>query len=390
MDKIQVLQEIFANDPLGILEVKAKLVALNTDERLVSSFEELNSFYEQHKRLPEKTNGLERTLCSRLEAINANPKKIEALRQYDRYNLLQDTRPDIEINSIDDIFATDELWIFDDIDEKKDIFKLSNLPIIKSNRADPDFIAQRVIYKEFKQYEDLFVVCQEDLKSNRRKLIPSIESQLSIWTFCILDWVLLYIAAIGKEKRWNSWKINRRTLLIFENWTKSNMLLRSLWKSLKLNWKMVTKLLDKEDTFFQNIVEEDQKNWYIYILKSLSNDDRIATKRNLHKIWFSTTSVEERIKGAENDPTYLMAKVQIIETFQCYNVNPNKLEQLLHKFFWKSCLNIEIIDQKWNRYIPRERFIAPVYVIAEVIELIINWEIVKYRYDEENERIVEK
>jgi hypothetical protein len=55
MDKLQVLHEIFADDSLGILEVKAKSVAMNTDERLVSSFEEINSFYDQHQRLPEKT-----------------------------------------------------------------------------------------------------------------------------------------------------------------------------------------------------------------------------------------------------------------------------------------------------------------------------------------------
>jgi len=54
MDKMQVLHEIFTDDPLGILEVKQKSVAMNTDERLVSSFEEINNFYEQYKRLPQK------------------------------------------------------------------------------------------------------------------------------------------------------------------------------------------------------------------------------------------------------------------------------------------------------------------------------------------------
>jgi len=97
---------------------------------------------------------------------------------------------------------------------------------------------------------------------------------------------------------------------------------------------------------FENVTQDDIESGYIYILKSLSRDDRIITKRNLYKIGFSTIPVEERIKNAENDPTYLMSKVQIVETFQCFNVNPHKLEQLLHKFFAKSCLNIDITDNK--------------------------------------------
>jgi hypothetical protein len=82
---------------------------MNTDERLVISFEELNTFFEKHQRLPEKTTGSERSLYSRLEGIIENPKKIEALREYDRFNLLKDSKEKIEINSIDDIFASDDL-----------------------------------------------------------------------------------------------------------------------------------------------------------------------------------------------------------------------------------------------------------------------------------------
>lgn len=390
MDKTQILNEIFADDPLGLLEVKVKTSVMNADERLLSSFEKINNFYELNNKAPEKTTGNERTLFSRLKGIKENPKKIEALIKYDRYNLLSDIKEDIEINSIDDIFLNDDLWLFDEVDEKKDIFKIVNVPVIEWDRADPDFVAKRVICDDFEKYEYLFIKCQEDLKNKRRKLMPSIESQLRVWTFCVLDWILLYIAKIEKEERWNSWKINRRTLLIFENWTQSNMLLRSLGKRLKANWKMVTELLDDEDTFFINITEEDNESWFIYILRSLSNNDQISTKRNLYKIGFSTTSVEERIKNAEKDPTYLMAKVKIVETFKVFNVNPHKLEQLIHKFFWESCLNIDIIDSKWDRYNPREWFIVPLEVIEEVIDLIISWDIIKYMYNSKREAIIEK
>lgn len=389
MDKTQILNEIFSNDPLWLLEIKQKSKIISTDERLLTSFEEINIFYESHNHEPKKTTGNERMLFSRLKWIRENPKKIEALKEYDRFNLLNEPKKEIEINSIDDIFNSDDLGLFESVEEKKDIFKIVNVPEIEADRADPDFVAQRVVCEDFYKYENLFLKCQDDLRSKRRLLVPSVEKDLKEWTFCVLDGVLLYIAKIWKEERWNSWKINRRTLLIFENGTQSNMLLRSLWKRLRDSWKMLTKLTD-EDTLFTDITNEDNESWFIYILKSLSNDDRVSTKRNLYKIGFSTTPVEQRIINAENDPTYLMAKVKIVETFKVFNVNPHKLEQLIHKFFSESCLNIDIIDNKWFRSNPREWFIVPLNVIEDVVDLIISWDIIKYRYVSEREVIVEK
>jgi hypothetical protein len=85
-----------------------------------------------------------------------------------------------------------------------------------------------------------------------------------------------------------------------------------------------------------------------------------------------------------------MAPVKIMSAYKCFNMNPQKLEQLIHKFFWKVCLNIDIFDNKWDRYIPREWFIVPLNVIEETINLIINWNIVNYKYDDENQMIVER
>ena len=106
---------------------------------------------------------------------------------------------------------------------------------------------------------------------------------------------------------------------------------------------------------------------HIYILKSLSHEDVITTKKNLFKIGFSTTAVETRIKNAVNDPTYLMADVQTVAVYEVYNVNPHKLEQLIHQFFGNSCLDIDIIDGNGKVHRPREWFIAPLEVIEEAI-----------------------
>ena len=70
-------------------------------------------------------------------------------------------------------------------------------------------------------------------------------------------------------------------------------------------------------------------------------------------------------------------------------MNPQKLEQLMHNFFGKWCLNLDVFDQAGQRHTPREWFIAPLYIIEQAIQLIISGEIVKYRYDGEREEILE-
>ena len=83
-----------------------------------------------------------------------------------------------------------------------------------------------------------------------------------------------------------------------------------------------------------------------------------------------------------------MAPVSIVSLFQTYNLNAQKLEQLLHRFFGSSCLNIDIFDRSGERHMPREWFVAPLEVIEDVVELIINGKIIDYQYDKDLEMII--
>ncbi|MBN8152378.1 GIY-YIG nuclease family protein, partial [Vibrio vulnificus] len=80
--------------------------------------------------------------------------------------------------------------------------------------------------------------------------------------------------------------------------------------------------------------------------KSLSCEPEISSVRNLYKIGYSTTPVKQRIANAENEPTYLMAPVQLVSEFECYNMKANKFEGLLHTFFGHSCLDVKVADHK--------------------------------------------
>lgn len=172
------------------------------------------------------------------------------------------------------------------------------------------------------------------------------------------------------------------------------MLKRSIEKILYVNGKVVSENADiTNEEFlekFSNVNDEDEEAGFIYILKSKSDKQEIKEINNLFKIGFSKVSVEERIKNASQEATYLMADVKIVMAYKCYNMNPHKLEQLVHGFFGRSCLNIDVFDINGNRHTPREWFIAPLHVIEQAIHYIIAGSIINYRYDDINEEIINK
>ena len=295
-----------------------------------------------------------------------------------------------DINSLDDILNSDTFGVLDTKKEEVDIHTLINVPKIDKNKADADFVARRKKLEDFEKYEAMFIQCQKDLKNGKRKLVKFNERFFEKGAFFVLKGVLTYLENIESPKKDNNHKLDGRTTTIFENGTYSNMLLRSLGKGLYEDGYFVSEHEDRVMDDLNQITSEDKQNGFIYILKSLSNEDVIATKKNLYKIGFSTKAVETRIKNASQDPTYLMADVQTVSVYEVYNVNPHKLEQLIHQFFGNTCLDIDIIDGNGELHRPREWFIAPLSMIEEAIELIVSGEIVNYRYDDLNDRIISK
>ena len=377
------LDEILNDDPLNLLsEAKGRVKSLNEDERLLATFEEVNTFFEQNGHEPQKSaNMSERTLHSRLDGIRRNPTKIEYLKPYDRFNLLQHK----EINSIDDILNDDAFGLLGDTED--DIFTLKNIPKQKEI-AMPDYVASRKPCKDFTKYEHLFHEVHYDLRNQKRTLSKfENEQEIHEGEFYILKGVMVYIASKGRLSK-RKGKTNTRLKCIYENATESDVLMRSLSRELYRDGKRVSRHEDRLLENLSTIKEDDTKSGYIYILESSSTDDKIATIKNLYKIGYSTTEVKERIKNAVNEPTYLMAPVKIISVYETYNMNTQKFEQLIHRFFGKVCLNVDIFGSDAKRYTPREWFIAPLEIVEQAIELIITGEIINYRYDEKNEDLV--
>lgn len=398
MDKDKKLQDILDNDPLGLLNVKpSNSPARNEDERLVASFQEVNEFYEINKREPKADNGIqEHQLYARLKSIRKHADKSEILRNHDIYGLLS-IEPKEPV-SINDIMDNDPLGLLDD--ETEGLFELKNIKPTDKSRAETDFVARRKPCKDFGKYEQIFKDVQKDLKEGKRKLIEFQLGNLREVAYYVHNGILFFVEKIEITKKEHykpdgtRVREDGRTRCIFENGTESNMLKRSIEKLLYANGQVVTENVDQSNeeiiNKLSNITEEDKEAGFIYILKSKSDKIEIKEINNLFKIGFSKTTVEDRIKNALQEPTYLMAEVRIVIAYKCYNMNPQKLEQLLHNFFGNSCLNIDVFDKDGNRHTPREWFIAPLAIIEQAIHYIISGEIIYYKYDSTNEEIIER
>jgi hypothetical protein len=393
-DKESILNDIFASDSLGLLIVKAeKSAARTSDERLASSFDEINDFIEKNEREPKPdiNNISEYQLYSTLKGLRENEEKTMALEPQDKYGLLNTEKK--EINSIDDIFGDDSLDILED---GSDLFTFKHTPK-DFERAKADFVGKRVKCKDFDKYEDMFKEVQTDLALGKRKLVEFKLSDLKDGNYYVHNGILFLLEKIYNRENKSDLKDTHkdgRTRCIFENGTESNILVRTVGKNLSTNGKAVTQNVDKViEEFtetFSGITNEDRETGHIYVLTSQSEKEEIASLENLYKIGYTSTSVQERIKNAENEPTYLMASVNIESSWMCYNMNAKKFEALIHRFFGHTCLEVDVFDNNGIRHIPREWFIVPLEAIEQVIILIIRGEIVNYRYDKENEIIIKK
>lgn len=395
------LDDIFNDDEFGLLDSTAKTSNVKTsDQRLIDSFEEINAFVEKNGREPNTSSMSEYGLLARLKNIRENDQQKISLKPFDRHNLLGEV--EIPKTSIEYILSDDEFGLLE-IDSDLSIFKFKQIAN-EDQREKPEFVAQRKPLKEeeFKPFETMFQKVHQEIKEGKRQIKPfhNIEKNLHIGNFYLIDGVMLYLKeaqlekTIWKQKSGNRERIEGRTFTIFENGTYSNMLYRSLGKQIQKSGKLITNTHDEiNNELLTNAgieAKEDINTGWIYVLKSKSSHPQISGIKNLFKIGFSNISVEQRIKNAKNEATYLYDDVILVSSYECYNWNAGKLENLLHRFFAKACLDVDIEVAKGKRVSPREWFVVPFEEIERAIELFLNSQITNYKYDRNIEKIILK
>ena len=84
----------------------------------------------------------------------------------------------------------------------------------------------------------------------------------------------------------------------------------------------------------------------------------------------------------------MLADVEVVATYELFNINRSKLEKLLHRIFEPARFDVEIIDRFGRPVVPREWFMVPLFIIDEVVGRIRDGSIVDYTYDPKNAALV--
>jgi hypothetical protein len=373
------LQDLIDNDLDGLLDAPEKPKKITSSDRLERAFLEIVEFRQTHGRLPSSATReiAERKLGARLEGILANDEKIAALRHLDtEFELLAiEAAP----GSLDDLLGDDS-----------GILDVSDLPVIKRPES-PDSVAQRVKAEDFDLFEPLFKAKHAELAEGTYKLMPFTGMDLiREGVFFVLSGVMCFVAEVGEDVDLvvgGKPRQKQRLRVVFENGTESAMYKQSLMTRM---YEAQGQVLARTGHDAGEVLDADVESGHIYVLQSLSDDAQIAGMKDLHKIGFSTTKVETRIKNATNSPTYLMAPVKVLADYRLYNVRASWLEHLLHRVFAEVRLDLTQVDRQGLDYDPSEWFVVPLEIINKAVAMIMSGEITDYVYDARLKKLVER
>jgi len=381
-------------DALGV-EVKADKKATHTprEERIIAGFEEIQRFVEEQGRLPAHGEGndiFERIYATRLDQIRNQDGCRNLLQDLDYQGLLgeaaQIAEPKAEYGSDEELLA--ELGV--ETPKEGDITHLKHVKSQAEKKAAED-IASRTPCEDFDKFEKLFKQVKSELDSGDRKTIRfGRDTSIEKGNFFILGGQMAYVADVGETIKAPNGENDARLRVIYANATESDLLMRSLQRALYKDeaGRRITET-DFGPLFSGDKDGEDLASGTIYVLRSKSDNPVITKNRDVvHKIGVTGGNVQKRIANAKLDPTFLMADVEVVATYELYNINRSKLENLLHRFFDASRLDIEIKDRFGNPVVPREWFLVPLFVIDELVEKIKDKTISNYFYDTETVSLV--
>lgn len=378
------LKKIFNNDEHDLLKVNPHSKAATPDDLLVEAFNEINDFYAENGRIPsvDTTDLNERKLGVRLRSLILDENKSQALAAVDSHSLLTTAPPP---ENLDEIFTGDKFGLLDD---PTGVLTIKNIP---TNIKKAENIARAHKSKDFHKYEQGFKEVHAGLSAGKliRASISS-EYQILPGRYFVFNGIVALVEGRDDNFKSNA-KVNARLHVIYENGTESNILLRSFARTL-YRTKEGARIVPADyqiNPEWRDDTEDDEVTGRIYVLKSLSQDTAIQDIQNLYKIGFTRGEVEARIRNAETDPTFLNARVQIVASYKCLNMNTPKLENLLHRFFGEVKLDLSVKSSEGKSHEPSEWYVVPLEVLDRVIVLFINGEITNYHYDSGLKDIIE-
>ena len=364
------------------------------DERIIAEFKEIQQFVEKHGRTPQ--HGEKHDIFERLYAV-----RLERLRELDECRALLSPLDHQGLLSVKQIGASAEVPDDELLAELKGAAGDAAITELRYVRKSADKraaeeVANRTVCEDFEKFKPFFELVKRELQSGVRHTLPvqSMDeiqlAKIQKGEYFIVQGQIAYIAEIGEDFRTQYDRRDSRLRVIYDNGTESNLLMRSFQRALHRDeaGRLITNP-DNGPLFSDNRDNDDLVSGTIYILRSKSNHPLVAANRDVvHKIGVTGGKIDSRITNANLDPTFLMADVEVIATYELCNISRIKLENLLHRVFDAAQLDIEVRDRFGNPVKPREWFLVPLFVVNEVIERIRDGTITQYVYDPKVARLV--
>jgi Meiotically Up-regulated Gene 113 (MUG113) protein len=366
------------------------------DQRIIAGFEEIQRFVEKHGRAPqhgEDRDIFERLYAVRLDRLRALEECRSLLTRMDHQELLSGKEMvAASLEAIDDDELMAELA---GAAGSEAITELRHVRKSADKRAAEE-IANHTVCEDFDKFKPHFERVKRELDSGIRHTLPVRNmdeikmAEIQKGEYFIVQGQIAYIAEVGEGFRTQYDRRDSRLRVIYDNGTESNLLMRSFQRALHRDaaGRLITNP-DMGPLFAEEPGDDDLASGTIYVLRSKSDHPVVAANRDvLHKIGVTGGRIEVRVANAKLDPTFLMADVDVVATYELFNVNRVKLENLIHRVLDPVQLDIEIKDRFGNPVKPREWFLVPVFVVNEVVERIKDGTITQYIYDPSAARLV--
>lgn len=394
------LDDIFSElDEFGLLEVKAGVShRSNATDRGVQILNEATAFFRQHGHLPDPdaSDHEEMRLGTIWRTVSESPT--ETMQAADTLGLLtlnksaaprswRDAPIEDEIpDTLDDIFNDDSLSI------DAELISLKHTTP-SAERHVPDHRAEFVPCHDFELFRERFEAIERELGNGERKATP------------VKKWAVIepsegdlfirngLIALIAEKSEMTSRSGSRdyRLRVIFSNGTESDPLMSSFRKSLTED--KTARIIRKPglgplDPDWE--ADQLELSGTIYVARSLSDDPTIKSQRDiLYKIGVTSQDVRRRVADARNDPTFLLAPVEIVATYELKSLARNKIENLLHRFFANARPAELVVKDRFGKAVhPQEWFYVLPEHVSQAAKLIGERKLHLYRYDPLQQRIV--
>ena len=411
MARYRSIEEILAEeDELGLLNVTLRPRAARTPdrERDAQLVEQVNGFFERTGRVPspEAADHDEMRLGVIWKRL-ADKGPAEDLADLDRNGLLSgapfaltaeppppewDWREEPEEGeipaSLDDIFDDEELDVSDALTTIRHVTPAED-------RLVPDHRAEFYPCHDFDRFREMFERTQAALEAGDRE-VRSInfneEVRVDEGSLFIRKGLLTYVAEKA-EMTARAGKRDHRLRIIFSNGMESDPLLSSFRKALATD--ATARAIHRHGIGAMDPDWEADRidlTGTVYVVRSKSKDPAIAEVSGiLLKIGVTTQEVRRRIADARNDPTFLLAPVELVATYDLVNLSWRKVEGLLHRFFDAARpRDLWITDRFGRKVYPREWFYVLPEHVSRAVQAIRDGNLHELEYDPESQTIRKK